>query len=578
MQDITNYNNTLYKKLESTKIFASKKIKYGTSGFRYNASVLEYISFRCGIFVGLISKKTSPKFWGMVLTASHNGYKDNGVKIIDTHSHLLSLENEKILEKFVNNRNFEESLADLKSDLKIEEYGCLGFVFLGHDTRDSAGRLVDSFVEGVRFVKSEFVNLKFVTTPQVYFYVQYKNNFLDNKLDLWNEKDLDIFKSYYFEFFSKQFNDIKKLLEKKKKNVKEKVFFDCSKGIGAFSIVKFDKSCLFDFIDLEIINKKGKVEELNHLCGAEHVHKKSLAPVNLSENAQYGVSLDGDADRIIYFNVITKSDGENEKKDQDNIKIQKDNINDKDNKNKQISIEVIDGDKMIAIQVKCILKILKKLVKIEDFSMAVVITQYSNYALVNYLKKKNVNIIITPTGVKYTHIEAMKYDVGIYFESNGHGTLMIKEKFLEKIKTKFDLENQEQLLAWKILNFRNNYTGDAVFNFLQIELFLKYLNFSKKQFARIFEYKKHLTYKLKVKNKENLICDEIKAEIIKPVDLRTFIEKICEEFKKYDLRIYIRASGTEDVLRVHLEWDGIDCINEVKEKIDEFLKNNEDLN
>lgn len=35
-----------------------------------------------------------------------------------------------------------------------------------------------------------------------------------------------------------------------------------------------------------------------------------------------------------------------------------------------------------------------------------------------------------PTGVKHTHHEAVKHDISIYAEANGHGTLMIKEDFL----------------------------------------------------------------------------------------------------------------------------------------------------
>jgi len=37
---------------------------------------------------------------------------------------------------------------------------------------------------------------------------------------------------------------------------------------------------------------------------------------------------------------------------------------------------------------------------------------------------KNMNIIVAPTGVKHLHKEAAKYDIGVYFESNGHGTIL----------------------------------------------------------------------------------------------------------------------------------------------------------
>lgn len=37
------------------------------------------------------------------------------------------------------------------------------------------------------------------------------------------------------------------------------------------------------------------------------------------------------------------------------------------------------------------------------------------------------------TGVKYLHSRALQYDVGIYFEANGHGTTVFGKTFKEKI-------------------------------------------------------------------------------------------------------------------------------------------------
>jgi len=37
------------------------------------------------------------------------------------------------------------------------------------------------------------------------------------------------------------------------------------------------------------------------------------------------------------------------------------------------------------------------------------------------------------TGTKNSHKEAKKHDVGIYYEPNGHGTLLIKDRVYERI-------------------------------------------------------------------------------------------------------------------------------------------------
>lgn len=50
-----------------------------------------------------------------------------------------------------------------------------------------------------------------------------------------------------------------------------------------------------------------------------------------------------------------------------------------------------------------------------------------------YLKAHGVPVAIAKTGVKFVHHEAEKYDVGVYFEANGHGTVLFKDKVLVRL-------------------------------------------------------------------------------------------------------------------------------------------------
>ena len=36
---------------------------------------------------------------------------------------------------------------------------------------------------------------------------------------------------------------------------------------------------------------------------------------------------------------------------------------------------------------------------------------------------QNIPVACVPTGVKHLHHKAKEYDVGVYFEANGHGTV-----------------------------------------------------------------------------------------------------------------------------------------------------------
>lgn len=45
------------------------------------------------------------------------------------------------------------------------------------------------------------------------------------------------------------------------------------------------------------------------------------------------------------------------------------------------------------------------------------------------------------TGVKFVHHEAEKYDVGVYFEANGHGTVLFKDKVLARLTDMLKVSN-----------------------------------------------------------------------------------------------------------------------------------------
>ena len=66
-------------------------------------------------------------------------------------------------------------------------------------------------------------------------------------------------------------------------------------------------------------------------------------------------------------------------------------------------------------------------------SIGFVQTYYANYSSSEYLLKKyGMEPVFAATGVKHLHHKAEHYDIGIYYEANGHGTVIFKEEFLKK--------------------------------------------------------------------------------------------------------------------------------------------------
>lgn len=71
-------------------------------------------------------------------------------------------------------------------------------------------------------------------------------------------------------------------------------------------------------------------------------------------------------------------------------------------------------------------------------------TYYANYSSSEYLKKQyDMDPVYAATGVKHLHEKAEHYDIGVYFEGNGHGTVIFNRNFLHRLEA--IIENKEVL-------------------------------------------------------------------------------------------------------------------------------------
>ena len=70
-------------------------LAYGTAGFRTLAQNLDGAMYRVGILAALRSLQTHVAS-GVMITASHNGIEDNGVKIVDGDGGMLVRSWEKV--------------------------------------------------------------------------------------------------------------------------------------------------------------------------------------------------------------------------------------------------------------------------------------------------------------------------------------------------------------------------------------------------------------------------------------------------------------------------------------------------
>ena len=63
-------------------------------------------------------------------------------------------------------------------------------------------------------------------------------------------------------------------------------------------------------------------------------------------------------------------------------------------------------------------------------------TAYANGSSTSYLRTKGIPVVCVPTGVKHLHKKAEDFDVGVYFEANGHGTVLFSDSAMEMINTR----------------------------------------------------------------------------------------------------------------------------------------------
>lgn len=149
-------------------------------------------------------------------------------------------------------------------------------------------------------------------------------------------------------------------------------------------------------------------ENLNEFAGSNFLYLQKVCPTGFTAETALGkrlCSLDGDADRLLYWRIEPKN----------------------------MIVDIMDGDKEMSLASLWIRKQLDDL-NLSDVTMGVIKTAYANGASNAYAKEHHIPVELTKTGVKHLHPRASAYDVGLYFEANGHGTVLFKKSFIQRLR------------------------------------------------------------------------------------------------------------------------------------------------
>ncbi|NWR92037.1 AGM1 mutase, partial [Furnarius figulus] len=493
------------------------RLHYGTAGFRTRAPLLDHAVFRMGLLAALRSRALSAAV-GVMVTASHNPEEDNGIKLVDPLGEMLHPSWEEYATQLANaeEEDLEKVITEICQKAAVNMHKD-ALVFIGRDTRPSSEKLSQSVIDGILVLGGQYHDYGLVTTPQLHYMVCCQNT-----QGQYGKATLE----GYYEKLSKAFTELIKQSHSSGESQRH-LKIDCANGIGALKLSEM-KPYFPQEVLIHIYND-GTKEKLNHLCGADFVkvHQKPPVGLDMKPNERC-CSFDGDADRIVYYY-----------------------------KDATGHFHLIDGDK-IATLISIFLKELLAKVK-QNFKMAVVQTAYANGSSTRYLEETlKVPVHCVKTGVKHLHHKAQEFDIGVYFEANGHGTVLFSKaaetKIRQLVKEEKDDEKREAAKVLEnMIDLINQTVGDAISDMLVIEAILALKGLTVQQWDAIYTDLPNRLLKVQVADRRVIDTRDAERCAVTPPGLQ---EKIDALVKKYQLsRAFVRPSGTEDVVRIYAEAD-----------------------
>ncbi|KAJ9293688.1 hypothetical protein DTO271G3_7570 [Paecilomyces variotii] len=498
-----------------------KVFEYGTAGFRMKADLLNTVVFAVGLLAGLRSKKLNGQWIGVMVTASHNPAEDNGVKLIDPMGEMLEAEWEKYATKLANYplENIGDAYDELIKEIDVKMDNPARVVF-ARDTRASGSRLVGVLNAALTATQVEFSDLKYLTTPQLHYIVRCKNT-LGTQYEYGEPTEQG-----YYEKLAEAFKRVTKGVK-----IQGSLTVDCANGVGGpklKELVKYLQSAAEGGIDIKIVNDNViNPDSLNFECGADYVKTKQRAP----PSSKAGVldrcaSLDGDADRLVYYFI-----------DESN------------------TFRLLDGDRIATLAASFIGDLARSAGIAQKLKIGVVQTAYANGSSTDYIEKVlKVATVCTNTGVKHLHHAALRFDVGVYFEANGHGTITFSENALKVIKNS-EPQSPAQQHALDCLNgltdLINQAVGDALSDMLLVEVILAHKNWGPKEWLATYTDLPSRLVRVEVADRSIFKAYDAERKLESPPGLQAKIDSLQSRYNKG--RSFARASGTEDAVRVYAE-------------------------
>jgi len=281
-------------------------------------------------------------------------------------------------------------------------------------------------------------------------------------------------------------------------------------------------------------------------CGADFVKTQQKAPPSSKVGRmQRCCSYDGDADRIIYYYSSPED-----------------------------TFRLLDGDRIASLAAVFIGELARSAGLSEKLKVGVVQTAYANGAATDYITSDlQLPVVCTNTGVKFLHHAAQKFDVGVYFEANGHGTVLFSEVALKRIN-KHSPQSPAQASALTTLRaltrLINQTVGDAISDMLLIEVVLAHKHWTVKEWDNTYKDLPNRLVRVEVKDRGIFKAVDAERRLESPPGLQGQIDALVGKYKHG--RSFARASGTEDAMRVYAEAATKGEVEDLAAKVASLIK------
>lgn len=159
-----------------------------------------------------------------------------------------------------------------------------------------------------------------------------------------------------------------------------------------------------------------------------------------------------------------------------------------------------------------------------------------------------------PTGVKHLHHAAESFDVGVYFEANGHGTVLFSPETQAKLAAHAPTTEAQKTGLQHLVSLTqliNQTVGDALSDMLLVEAVLAHKSYSGLEWDALYADLANRLVKVVVKDRNAFTTEDAERKLVTPKGLQAKVDELVGRYQ--DGRSFVRPSGTEDVVRVYAE-------------------------